>query len=347
MFVAAAAMMFASCDKDDSETNSPNGNTGSNVDVAGNTWVGYQGNPQTDDSYATYTLSFNDGSNCSMSIAFYAASEGGNYATTNFAGTYTISGNNGTLTMTDNILGEEYNDTFTLNGDVLTLKHASATITMNMEGNTPDPDPSTSEWVDLGLSSGLLWRSYNLGTDVPEGFGGYYAWGETQAKTIYNYDSYAFCNDMGLLTKYCNKSDFGLNGFVDMLTTLLPEDDAATMALGNGMRMPTKQDWEELLGACTSEVEVLNGVKGRRLTGPNGRSIFLPLAGVRDDNGSSVATEPIAVGEVGYYWSSMMDDDWNPATAWVFNVTTDANGLSITAIGRTSGMSVRPVRVSQ
>lgn len=149
MFVAMAAMMFTSCGKDE-ENNTDNGD---NAEVSGTTWVGHQGNPQTDDSYATYILTFNSDNSCAMSIAFYAASEGGNYATTHFSGTYTVRGNGGTLTMTDDIVGEEYNDTFTVDGDVLTLTHGRVTITMNKSNGgggddpTPNPEPTHNELI--------------------------------------------------------------------------------------------------------------------------------------------------------------------------------------------------------
>lgn len=149
MFVAAAAMMFASCDKEE-ENNTDNGG---NAEVAGTTWVGHQGNPQTDDNYATYTLTFNNDNSCAMSIAFYAAPEGGNYATTHFTGTYTVNGNGGTLTMTDDIVGEECNDTFTIDGDELTLSHSRVTITMTRSNGgggddpTPNPEPTQNELI--------------------------------------------------------------------------------------------------------------------------------------------------------------------------------------------------------
>lgn len=147
--VAVAAMMFAACGKDESEPNNNNGNNvggGSNAEVSGSTWVGYQGNPQSDDSYATYTLTFCNDTGCAMSIAFYAASEGGNYATTHFEGIYTVSGNGGTMTLTDDILHEEYNDTFAIDGDVLTLTHGRVSITMAKgNGDTPPaPNPEVT-----------------------------------------------------------------------------------------------------------------------------------------------------------------------------------------------------------
>ena len=89
------------------------------------------------------------------------------------------------------------------------------------------------EVVDLGLPSKTLWCKYNLGvnpnqlTNPKDWYGDYYAWGELDPnKKKYDWDNYKFGNEYNL-TKYCNNSKFGLNGFVDNLTYLQPEDDAA------------------------------------------------------------------------------------------------------------------------
>ena len=96
----------------------------------------------------------------------------------------------------------------------------------------------TAEWVDLGLPSGLLWAACNLGASSPEEYGDYYAWGETTTKEVYNWSMYKYSNgDYDQLTKYCNSSSYGHNGFTDNLTTLDAMDDAATQKLGSGARI--------------------------------------------------------------------------------------------------------------
>lgn len=139
------------------------------------------------------------------------------------------------------------------------------------------------EYVDLGLPSGTLWATCNVGSDVPEGYGDYFAWGETQPKTTYNWSTYKYCNgDRNKLTKYCNDANYGYNGFTDNLTTLLPEDDAATANWGNGWCTPTYQQWKELCGNTSPEWIVQNGVVGCRFTAVvngNNNYIFLPAAG--------------------------------------------------------------------
>ena len=144
--------------------------------------------------------------------------------------------------------------------------------------NTPVPDG----YVDLVLPSGLLWAECNLGATTPEGYGDYYAWSETSPKSTYDWSTYRYCNGTeNTLTKYCNSSSYGNNGFTGALTALQAIDDAATQAFGNGARTPAKAEWEELLANTTATWTTRNGVNGHLFTAPNGNSLFLPAAGVR------------------------------------------------------------------
>lgn len=122
--------------------------------------------------------------------------------------------------------------------------------------------------VDLGLPSGLLWASCNVGASSPEESGGYYAWGETEEKEVYNKENYAFYDSS---KDYC-QSLKGISG---------TEYDVAHKKLGGHWRMPTIREIEELTGFCEKELITINGVKGRKLTAPNGNSIFFPFAGQR------------------------------------------------------------------
>ena len=79
------------------------------------------------------------------------------------------------------------------------------------------------EYVDLGLPSGTLWATCNIGADKPEDYGNYYALGETkpQSNNSYPWSSYKYANGAyDKLTKCCNKSDYGNNGFTDNQTGL-------------------------------------------------------------------------------------------------------------------------------
>lgn len=157
------------------------------------------------------------------------------------------------------------------------------------------------EYIDLGLPSGTLWATCNVGASNPEDHGGYYAWGETTTKNVYSWlTTYKWCNGSSTsLTKYCNKSNFGYNGYTDNLTVLLPEDDAATANWGLGWCTPTVDDWYELRRNTTNTWTAQNGVNGLLLKAKNGGTLFLPAAGHRWGD------ELIEPG-CGCYWSSTL-----------------------------------------
>lgn len=170
------------------------------------------------------------------------------------------------------------------------------------------------DYVDLGLPSGTLWATCNVGADAPEGFGDYFAWGETVPKDYYDWKSYPYGDirfERFELTKYCTDSGCGFNGFVDSLTVLEPVDDAAIANWGTDWRMPTKEEWEELYKKTTFTWTTLNGVEGRLLTGSNGNSIFLPATGFRLDDG-------LICPGLGIYWSSSLYTGC-PERAWSFH----------------------------
>ena len=205
------------------------------------------------------------------------------------------------------------------------------------------------EAVDLGLS--VKWASFNLGATEPEEYGDYYAWGETEpyylnlnplswkeGKSGYRWSSYRLCNSLTLLlTKYCYDSLCGEDGFTDDKTVLEIEDDAAHMNLGGNWRMPTQEEFQELIDGTSSVWETLNGVRGRRFTSKyNGNSIFLPAAG------DLSYTNLYDLGISGIYWSSSLYTDNNPSLAW--DLCFDSNFVSSTGnINRYEGHPVRPV----
>jgi len=196
-------------------------------------------------------------------------------------------------------------------------------------------DLNGHEWIDIGLPSGLLWATCNLGADAPEASGDYYAWGETETKAKYNWSTYKYANGNGdMLTKYCNDASHGDNGYCDTLTRLLPEDDAATVNWGTGWRMPTSAEFEELKDNCTVTWVTQNGVSGRLFTGPNGKSVFLPAAGCRW--GSTLAYFRTR----GYYLSaSLATDQIDSALSLVFH----SSIYFIYVEPRYFGLPVRPV----
>ena len=201
---------------------------------------------------------------------------------------------------------------------------------------TESDGSSEHEYVDLGLPSGTLWATCNIGASTPEGYGDYFAWGETQPKDEYSWNTYQYCNgNETTLTKYCSNSDYGYNGFTDNLTTLLPEDDAATATWGEDWRMPTKAEWQELYNNTTCTWTTQNGVAGRLFTASNGNSIFLPAAGLR------YVSSSYEVGSDGYYWSGTLDTDV-PYNAWYLDFNSGSYGMGY-FYGRSFGRSVRAV----
>ena len=194
------------------------------------------------------------------------------------------------------------------------------------------------EYIDLGLPSGTLWATCNIGTDKPEGYGNYYAWGETRTKTTYDWTTYKYADgDRRKLKKYCNESYYGVDGFTDNLTSLQNIDDPAAVNWGSGWRTPTKEQWEELFKNTThNNLATQNGVRGCRLTSKkNGQSLFLPYAD------SNVDGKSRHTGSEGYYWSLSLDTH-NSDGAWGINV--NSSYYDINSYIRCSGFSVRPVR---
>ena len=218
-----------------------------------------------------------------------------------------------------------------------TVVSTDATYTFPVEGGR-NLVANFIQYVNLGLPSGLLWANCNVGADAPEGYGNYFAWGETQPKDTYNWSTYQYCNGgFNMLTKYCNMSDSGYNGFTDDLTTLLPEDDAVTANWGSDWRMPTKEEWQELLDNTTVTWTTRNGVSGRLFTASTGNSLFLPARGFLYNNGLLYYH-----GARGYYWSSSLTTG-NPNTAWYLYFNSDNYNMSSTG-SRYYGFSVRAVR---
>ena len=206
-------------------------------------------------------------------------------------------------------------------------------------GNTltfTTPGEGSHEYVDLGLPSGLLWATCNIGADSPEDYGDYFSWGETVPKEYYSWSTYQYCNGSGsMITKYCDDSSYGYNGFTDNLTTLLPEDDAATANWGNGWRMPTKEEFQELYNNTTVTWIQQKGVYGRRFTATNGNSLFLPAAGLRINSSFE------NVVSYGYYLSSLLYTD-DSSGAWILYFRLDNYNMGYG--NRNYGLSVRAVR---
>ena len=172
------------------------------------------------------------------------------------------------------------------------------------------------EWVDLGLPSGLKWATCNIGASCPEEYGDYFAWGETATKSIYDYDNCASIDKFW--------GDIGGNS----------SRDAARANWGGNWRMPTVEEYQELIDNCTWTWTTQNGNRGYKVTGPNGNSIYLPAAGYRHDDKLDFD------GGGGCYWSSTPVES-NRGSAYILSVNDGYRNLGWN--GRSNGHSVRPV----
>ena len=188
---------------------------------------------------------------------------------------------------------------------------------------------ATHDYVDLGLPSGTLWATCNVGAGNPEDLGDFFAWGETSPKDVYDWASYPYgdCIDNCFeMTKYCD---------TDGLTVLEPADDAATANWGDDWRTPTKEEWEELYQKTTYVWTVVNGVQGRLLTGRNGNSIFLPASGFR-------LNDSYFCPNIGLYWSATLHNNF-AERGWSYHFDFETSHACGT-YERNQGQVVRAVR---
>lgn len=196
-----------------------------------------------------------------------------------------------------------------------------ATLSSCTKTESPKSD---SNAIDLGLS--VKWAACNLGATAPEEYGQYFAWAEISEKKEYTWSNCKYCSDdYGYeFTKYTGKTD-----------VLQNSDDAANVLLGDGWRIPTAEEFEELINKCKWTLETVGGHSGYTVTGPNGNSIFLPFAGFKNEDGF------LESGKGGYYWSANIYEYHN-SLADDLEITP-----SVTIVGyfdRCNGQTIRPVK---
>lgn len=193
------------------------------------------------------------------------------------------------------------------------------------------------EYVDLGLPSGNLWATCNLGASSPEAYGDYYAWGEVEPKQEYTYPNHKWYKEgapsLGF-TKYNNE---------DGKLTLEDEDDAVIQKLGNGWRTPTLADFRELTNQKLTTIKktTLNGVVGYQITSKrNKKSIFIPCAGFKQDKPQT--REISSSEEVAICMTNLRCIDDKVFNAWSFAFQDDR--IARYGKRRPDGISVRPVK---
>ena len=185
------------------------------------------------------------------------------------------------------------------------------------------PDNHHPHAIDLGLPSGTLWACCNVGADTPEAYGGYYAWGETEEKSTYDWNTYIHCDGS---SNNCHNLGSDIAG---------TEYDVAHVKWGGSWVMPSSAQQDELRNNCTYEWTTVNGIKGGKFTSNiNGASIFLPAAGFRWDDILEDA------GSYGDYWSSTQ---YPSGTNYAYYLYFGWGGTDWYYYYRTIGLSVRPV----
>ncbi|MCM1439761.1 MAG: T9SS type A sorting domain-containing protein [Roseburia sp.] len=206
------------------------------------------------------------------------------------------------------------------------------------EPSMPDGEIDGYEYIDLGLPSGTLWASYNVGAETPYDNGYYFAWGEVEPREYFTWENYEYLVDL----------EYGLGTLITLED--LGQDisgtkyDAARHLWGNAWRMPNETERYELRMYCWNKWTEENGVNGVRIYGPNKHSIFLPACGH-----GKWYSEPQYIGYDGGYWTGVSDVEYDinhvlvqPSTKAVC-LLTDSSGLGSSSGAKATGKAIRPV----
>lgn len=197
----------------------------------------------------------------------------------------------------------------------------------NPKPSTTNPINIQNDSVDLGLSSGILWATCNIGASSPSEIGEYFAWGEKETKDAYGWETYELCHgSYNSIFKYTED---------DRKSILEPQNDVANSELGGEWRIPTKEDMEELVEECEWKWSNQNGRLGWKVIGPNNNYIFLPASG-------AASSYIIAgVNELGRYWTATRDKSNYSAYNLRFKDVTDT--IVVVDDTRFYGRTIRPV----
>ena len=207
---------------------------------------------------------------------------------------------------------------------------ASLILAGEREGVSDDQSEQEEkmEMVDLGLS--VKWASKNLGAKTAERPGILLAWGELNTKLQHYSENYEYYN-----SRYsCLDIGSDISG---------TQYDAAYSQSGGKYRMPTRAEMEELIERCTITNEIVNGIDGFRVKGPNGNTIFIPASGYKSyEMGYQFASDYTLDNRCGFYWTSEPYNSNTSTSAYGLILGTDGT-RSITNSSRWKGYAIRPV----
>lgn len=207
----------------------------------------------------------------------------------------------------------------------------------------PDRDLCNGyEYVDLGLS--VKWATCNINADDPQLYGGFFAWGENEEKDTYlweyykyeteNYNNWEGCSKYQIADGKTGGIWYDGNTFIgDNKQVLDDDDDAATATWGQGWRIPTKEEFEELLDEC-SWTWISDSYRKGYLVARNGRSIFIPASGC------AYSQSFYGTGSYGYYWTKCLTKSY---TQYAYSLYINKNEKQIGFDERSYGLSIRPV----
>ncbi len=181
-------------------------------------------------------------------------------------------------------------------------------------------DPRTA--IDLGLS--VKWATYNVGATTASDKGNYYAWGETSPKSKYTWANYAYADGSATTVKNIG-SDIAGTSY-----------DVAAQLWGGNWRMPNISEIKELIQKCTFTETTVSGVKGYRVKGPNGKTIFLPFAGCSYDGSAK------GIGSYAYYACGDISESNQQKAYSMFIKTGESATTPLTQ--RRTGIVIRPVQ---
>lgn len=189
----------------------------------------------------------------------------------------------------------------------------------------PELKGEIAEAVDLGLTSGTKWSSWNVGATAPEECGSYFAWGELLEKTTYNWGTYEYCDGT---QNTCH--DIG----TDICGT---QYDVARQLWGEEWSLPTRAQVEELESECTWTYTTLNDVVGWNVVGKNGNSIFIPLSGAYYPDAQAF------LGSQAYFWTgTLYEKEGKNYYAWAIRLNTSGYYCSLGDLYM--GYGIRPVK---